>query len=449
MIDSLQSWQKALWDTEIALNSIQKNLENQLDKLATEVINAYKDYYQKRKTIALKSIDDEIKAEEKRHKRVIERLDSELKAYEEIIQAKLKLIDETQDEEEYEKQLTQAQQERQEIQNLINELSMDDSIEARTRVHELNKDLTKKDEQIEKLQNDRSIKLRKKNLNDQLDIYRKEVQAKKDAENQKYERTKERLALEKDEITRYYDNLINDERRYARIREDILNGHLGEVSKDFAKFTKDLEAHSAIIGESLTQNLIDKMAKVRRNIRDTLSELDDLRSSKGSNVIYDERQATIDKMQENSAKWWTATSQAEKDRLHEENKKLAKKIGATYNPGTGKWTYHDGGIVGGRTDNITKMVNELFNVKPNEMAIKALKGELMIPPQNIVNNFIPNMKGLINSMLSGGSNINIKEFLKIDNFINNTDTDIDTLVDRATNRFVDRLKPLGLFVKKI
>ena len=74
---------------------------------------------------------------------------------------------------------------------------MDDSIEARTRVHELNKDLAKKDEQIEKLQNDRSIKLRKKNLNDQLDIYRKEVQAKKDAENQKYERTKERLALEK------------------------------------------------------------------------------------------------------------------------------------------------------------------------------------------------------------------------------------------------------------
>ena len=81
---------------------MEEKLEKQLEKLADEVISAYKDYYQKRKTIALKAIDDELKSEEKRHKRIIDGLDEELKAYEEIIQAKLKLIDETQDEEEYE-----------------------------------------------------------------------------------------------------------------------------------------------------------------------------------------------------------------------------------------------------------------------------------------------------------------------------------------------------------
>ena len=297
----------------------------------------------------------------------------------------------------------------------------------------------KKDEQIEKLQNDRSIKLRKKNLNDQLDIYRKEVQAKKDAENQKYERTKERLALEKDEITRYYDNLINDERKYAKIREDILDGHLDKVSKNFDEFTKDLDKNSEIIGESLTENLIDKMAKVRRDLERTLDELNSVKTSSSSR---DKSSNSEDKLnlKPGEEKYIGGT-------------KYYKGVdGKNYKSNDGGWTweeYHDGGIIGGKTDKTTKIVNELFNVQPNEMAIKALKGELMIPPQNIVNNFIPNMKGLINSMPSGGSNINIKEFLKIDNFINNTDTDIDTLVDRATNRFVDRLKPLGLFVKKI
>lgn len=46
--------------------------------------------------------------------------------------------------------------------------------------------------------------------------------------------------------------------------------------------------------------------------------------------------------------------------------------------------------------NLTDLVNKLFNVKPNEKVIKALKGELNILPENIPN-FIKNMELLINS----------------------------------------------------
>jgi hypothetical protein len=46
--------------------------------------------------------------------------------------------------------------------------------------------------------------------------------------------------------------------------------------------------------------------------------------------------------------------------------------------------------------NLTDLVNKLFDVKPNEKVIKALKGELNIPPENIPN-FIKNMELLINS----------------------------------------------------
>lgn len=69
-------------------------------------------------------------------------------------------------------------------------------------------------------------------------------------------------------------------------------------------------------------------------------------------------------------------------------------------PGGSVTVLHDGGIVGSKTGRVSEMVNKLFNLKPNEEMVKALKGELFIPPNNIVDNFIPNMNSLIGSMHS-------------------------------------------------
>lgn len=63
--------------------------------------------------------------------------------------------------------------------------------------------------------------------------------------------------------------------------------------------------------------------------------------------------------------------------------------------------YHDGGRVGDQTTadrNLPNIVNKLFNTAPNEQIIKALKGELMIPEENIYKNFIPNIGNLVNSI---------------------------------------------------
>ncbi|MGG3892003.1 phage tail tape measure protein [Metabacillus fastidiosus] len=49
-------------------------------------------------------------------------------------------------------------------------------------------------------------------------------------------------------------------------------------------------------------------------------------------------------------------------------------------------TKHDGGIVGDKPKGkLSELVNSLFNVKPNEQIVKALKGELMIPSVNLPN----------------------------------------------------------------
>ncbi len=59
----------------------------------------------------------------------------------------------------------------------------------------------------------------------------------------------------------------------------------------------------------------------------------------GVNVYDDYQQAIKNQMEANSRKWWTASSQAEKDALHAQNVALAQKLGnLSYDGASGKWS---------------------------------------------------------------------------------------------------------------
>ena len=76
--------------------------------------------------------------------------------------------------------------------------------------------------------------------------------------------------------------------------------------------------------------------------------------------------------------------------------------------------YHNGGFVGdGENTKLPSLIEKMFNLKPNEQIIKALKGELMIPQENIMSNFMPNLQDLINSVI-----LNLPKFkpLNLPNF---------------------------------
>ena len=60
---------------------------------------------------------------------------------------------------------------------------------------------------------------------------------------------------------------------------------------------------------------------------------------------------------------------------------------------------HKGGIVGDGSRDLPEIANALFNTKPNEQMVKALKGELFVPAENLSKYFIPNMRELLDSVV--------------------------------------------------
>lgn len=63
-------------------------------------------------------------------------------------------------------------------------------------------------------------------------------------------------------------------------------------------------------------------------------------SASGITVSNDFQQAIIDQMNQNSAAWWEATTQEERDALHQQNQQLAGMLGGSvsYDSSSGKWS---------------------------------------------------------------------------------------------------------------
>src|SRR5690606_33389465 len=144
----------------------------------------YKEMFNHQKQLALDAIDEEMNAYRKAHNE------------------KIALIEEEADKEDFDKNLAKRQKEIQEIRSQIDLYSMDETQQAR--VADLREQLNDKEIELEEFLADRQRELRKKSLEEEL--------ANKESE----------LNEKRDKTEQHFEDLLNDERNFARMREDIL-----------------------------------------------------------------------------------------------------------------------------------------------------------------------------------------------------------------------------------
>ncbi|MCM3273896.1 phage tail tape measure protein [Paenibacillus elgii] len=346
-----------------SIKSANQTLKEQLNTIANDVIEIYKEMYEKQKEVALKAIDDELKALEKSHKRKVDLLDEEMKKYEDLVQAKLKALDEQANEEDYQKQLIKLTKERDEIQKQIDTRKLDTSLEGKAKTAELLKQLQEKNDEIDDFQKKNLRETAKKTLQDQLDEKKKSVDEQKKVEDKAYENEKERLDKVKEATEKHYNDLIQDETRFEKIREDIRKGNISKAMSDLSGFRDFVIKNSETIGNGLSNTLIDKIGKVSTKLQEITpvvasqfqqmaNDLQDKMIIKMDELISKFREldnlkfgnlATqlgnvseiIAQMQKNSQQWYSATPDDQK-RLEQENNKLGSSIGAGKND-SGDW----------------------------------------------------------------------------------------------------------------
>lgn len=266
---------------------IRQNWLDVAQTVADQVVEAYKAALEKQKQLELKAKDDELSiiennynklidsinkemdAEDKRHQQVIDALDEELQKYQDIIEVKLKIIDQEANQRDYNNQLAELNQQQSDIQRQINVLSLDDSIEAQARLADLKKQESDIEKQIEDLKYKHETDLRKQNLRDIEAAYKKQIDEKKKAENemykankdridaekkladQQFEEDKSRIEKEKQLIEAHYNNIINDTKAMEDMRQKIIEGKGAEILNTLQGY---LNTFNNAMSDSIKQN---------------------------------------------------------------------------------------------------------------------------------------------------------------------------------------------------
>lgn len=268
------------WNLESAINSSSKELVESEKKMSTDLadklIDSLKSYIDETKTMKLRALDEEMKVEDKRHKKVTDNLKKEMDIYRDLIQTKLDSIDKEESETDYNKEMDVLGADKTRIQGELNLLSMDDSYEAKSQRKKLQEELTVLDETILDKRHKREVDLRKENLQEMLTVKEEAIAKEEEAEQLIHDNAKDRIDDLKTYWDQFYTDQLNDERRFAQLREDVMKGNFDNISAEFKGYLTEMEETMPSLENTMDGTMQAVGTSIRQNIIDALKEAVDL-----------------------------------------------------------------------------------------------------------------------------------------------------------------------------
>jgi len=439
---SIEWWnlQKAIGDVDAQILETTENLaEERLQNLADvekQLVEIIKQGVQDKIDVLEKEHDKEMELLEERHDARIESYEDDLDEFEDYTNEKLGLLEDQYDEEDFLKELSKKRKEANEIQQKINELSLDDSLEARTKVAELVEELADKETEITKFKTDRERTLRKDGLSDQLSDYQKYIQELKDKENDRYETKKDILEDEYEEDKTRLNKQLENESLYAEARKLLMNSTLEEIAEKFDLFSDKFGEGLSVLGDKIQNEFIEKLKDALALIEE-MGGFDIETGTSGSSSI-------IDKMKQNSAAWFDASA-SEKERLANENLELGTSLGWVRKD-DGHWYKPDGtrayasGTLSAKAGlaKVNEQGTELRVLNSGDGIVNAGLTKNLIDFAKIAPDFLNNFKFLTPKLpnISGGNGMTIDASITV---VGSVDKSFMSQLEKSQNNQLDKI----------
>jgi phage tail tape measure protein, TP901 family, core region len=251
----LQQLTLSLYDYAEAVRSLK-------EQYANRVIEDYKNMLQEQQKLQKDAYEKEKDLENERHENRIKNLDDEMSAFQDLINAQSKSLDRDVASEDYQDQLSKLQKEKSELDSKFSTLLLDDSLEAKSKRADLQKEIDAKAEEITKLQRDREITIRKDGLSDQLEDRQNAVDKEKKLEDEKNAAVIKNIENLEKINDDYYDGLLNDEQYFYNMKQALMSNDAVQIQNQlniikgaYDTFFKKLEDDSTISSQKIKDNL--------------------------------------------------------------------------------------------------------------------------------------------------------------------------------------------------
>lgn len=246
----LQDLTLSLLDTNSALSDVNKTLKDLRESAADNIIEEYKKVIEKQQDLALDALDQEREKEDERHEERTKNIDDEQKQFEDYINARLKAFDRENAKVDHDEELAKKTKERNKILSDINDLSLDDSIEADAKRKTLKEQLASVEEEIFKFQRDRERELIKQGLQDQLDNRKDNNDKIKNEEDKKHKDALDNIDKEKKETERKYKDILEDQKYFYDLKKGLMSDDalvvtatLGIIGNEYDKLFANMKTH--------------------------------------------------------------------------------------------------------------------------------------------------------------------------------------------------------------
>lgn len=263
----LEASREAYEQATLEVLNAEKAIKDTRGKVADDGINQLKEYYNAMKSMSLDAIDKQKEALQKAHDAEMKIYDEKIEKINELYDATIKDMDAKKSEDEYEKGLEEKNTKKSELTNKIALLSRDTTTSGKKKVADLQKELDELNKDIAEYQADRQDTLLRQSLTDQKDA---QIEAINQTKEQKQETLNGQLAdldAEKEAITAKYDALINDETRWANIRNEAIKGNFTLLNTELGTMQTTLNNLNKGIFDGLTAGFKNYSQAVQDEIK--------------------------------------------------------------------------------------------------------------------------------------------------------------------------------------
>ena len=290
---------KEVWEEAVlGMLQSQKQIQDARAEVADDIIQTMKNYYtrqrdmvlkaqEEQKEAALNAIEAELEALKEAHDEKMKMYDEEIEKINSVYDEKLKQLEEQVEEEDYQEELAEKNAKRTELLNKIAILSRDTTPEGKKKLKEAKKELAEIEKDIAKFMQQRQRELLKEALEEQKQGQIKAIEEQKELEQEQFEEkqkrleeerevTEKRFEEEKQRINEHYDNLINNEERWAQIRSDLIKGNFQLINTELNNMGIHLEQLSNGMFNTLTQGFAQYSAEIRKLVEEINGYIDQI-----------------------------------------------------------------------------------------------------------------------------------------------------------------------------
>jgi TP901 family phage tail tape measure protein len=257
--DELKQWEKSLKDSQTSVKETTDEIKQVYEKFSDEYVDLYKQQVELMKQADEKFYKDKADAEQKAHDQRMKQIDIEMNALQDSYDKQMLLIDREQASKSYGDDTSKLEKETKELQKQIAILSMDDSYEARAKKSELDKQLADKMLELSQRQNDREVELRKNNIEDDFNAEKEKIDKKKSKYEEDYQNFTDNLTKQQEAQTKHWDDMLNDERKFAELRKQVMDGNFTDMETTIKKWGTDVSGHMTDLGQTITDNFTTKV----------------------------------------------------------------------------------------------------------------------------------------------------------------------------------------------